>query len=140
MFNYNTCAGVGKPRIGACPSASRSIMRSHYLNYLVKGLWTYSAQTLKVFRTQVFYIQVADYVSQPKLFQLRIIHPTRTYLQHFDRARSLFLPGYKSRSPSLVLQEVYCKSVLPMTELLERALAKPSKRSAKLKTLSASEQ
>jgi hypothetical protein len=33
-----------------------------------------------------------------------------------------------------------CKSVVAMTELLERALAKPSKRIAKLKTLSASEQ
>ena len=115
-------------------------MRSHYVNHLFKSLWTYSAQTLKVFITQVFYIQIADYVSQSKLFQLRIIHPTTIYLDHFDRARSLLLLGYKLRSPSLLLQEVYCKSLLAMTELLERALTKPSNKIGKLKTLSASEQ
>ncbi len=47
----------------------------------------------------------------------------------------------------LLLQEVYCKSVLAMSELLERALTKPAptgatptKKIRKLKTLSASEQ
>lgn len=99
------------------------------------------AQTLKVFIAQVFYIPVAHYVSQAELFQLRIINSTTTYLQHFDRARSLLLPGYRWRDPCLLLQVVYCKSVLARTELLERAQALLAAIGSRaLKTLSASEQ